>query len=135
MKVGTGVEGFIWIDMFCIYPIRSRFSCHRFWRHRPPKRRCLSQLFLRNRRIFSPLTSRVICKILVSKILTAEYKKRGLPKQPTKLEHSFPHCSSPRLAIFFPSWNEAKLIALPHILIYFSTFLPHLPFFLLIEVS
>src|ERR1700744_3040174 len=38
------------------------------------KRRCLSQLFFGNRRIFYLLTSRVICEILVSEILTAKYK-------------------------------------------------------------
>jgi hypothetical protein len=27
----------LWIDAICIYPIRSRFSCRRFWRHRPPE--------------------------------------------------------------------------------------------------
>jgi Heterokaryon incompatibility protein (HET) len=26
----------LWIDAICIYPIRSRFLCRRFWRHLPP---------------------------------------------------------------------------------------------------
>jgi hypothetical protein len=37
---------YLWIDSLCIYPIRSRFSCRRFWRHLPPKLEVLIATFL-----------------------------------------------------------------------------------------
>jgi hypothetical protein len=67
------------------------------------KRRCSSQLFFQNRRIFPPFTSCVTCDILASDILTVV--KGGAAYQPAQLEHSFPHCFSPLLAMFSPSSN------------------------------
>jgi hypothetical protein len=37
---------YLWVDKLCIYPIRSRFSCRRFWRHLPPETAVFIATFL-----------------------------------------------------------------------------------------
>jgi hypothetical protein len=91
----------VWADGICIYPIRSIFSCRRFWRHRPARNGGVYRNFsFRNRRIFSPFTSRVICEILVSDILTVAYKRRGLPIRPHNLNTLFLIAPLPFLQFF-----------------------------------
>jgi hypothetical protein len=70
IMVTRSINGsYIWIDSLCIYPIRSRFECHLFWRHRPPETAVFIATFpFGIGEYFLRFTSRVICEILVSEI-------------------------------------------------------------------
>jgi hypothetical protein len=85
----------------CIYPIRSRFSCRRFWRHLPPFLAVFILTFLSEWANLCSRSHNAECSILVSDFLIAVYKRlRGLPIN-VQLEYSFPHCF-PSPCILFP---------------------------------
>jgi Heterokaryon incompatibility protein (HET) len=96
----------LWVDSICIYPIRSRFSCRRFWRHAPPEMAVFISTFLSESVNLCSRSRHVECIILVSDFLTVVYKRlRGLPITLHNLNTLFLIASLPALAFFLPSWN------------------------------
>jgi hypothetical protein len=79
-------KSFFWIDMLCIYPIRSRFSCRRFWRHLPPFLAAFISTFLSESVNLCSRSHHVECSILVSDFLTVVYKRlRGAERSSSRI--------------------------------------------------